>query len=327
MSEQFNQILDLALTTGTAQLVQHLDDAPKGKIKGNYLIQPKYDGVYCAIVVGEVVRGEPREVAFLSRQGKPLFVPDEVAERVLKELMADSYESPIVIITELIFDGSDLGEIAGRVSPNRKEPWEPWWVNDITFYAHDVIYGDEFLRGFSPRPYRDRYKTLCYYVPPVRAGQATLKRVPIVSSLDGASQYDNFKSVADDFIEAGWEGIVAKHDNGSWMVGRRNYLVVKVVRGIHVDLPCTDVVWGKGKREGRIGALVFSYKGKTFRADLGKGWDDLSRELMTKRYIDECEYGYDNPYPIGTTFHIKGLQESAKGVIRLPKVQEERFDK
>ena len=96
---------------------------------------------------------------------------------------------------------------------------------------------------------------------------------------------------------------------------------MKEVRGIHVDLMCEGVVMGTGKFKGLIAGLKFSWKGKPFVAGLGKGWDEEFQKVQTMAFLQD-EFNVVNQI-----WHVYALQESSKGVLRLPKVGEMRIDK
>src|SRR5690606_34111856 len=129
-----------------------------------------------------------------------------------------------------------------------------------------------------------------------------------------------FDLYAAEEIAAGGEGIVGKQLDANYEAGHKGYRVVKKVRDLHVDLKCLAVETGKGKRTGQIARLQFKYKGKLFWADLGEGWTDAKRIQMTYDWQHHPEDPHRIPSPIGSIFHVKALQESSKGVLRLPKV-------
>ncbi|CAL1776975.1 ATP-dependent DNA ligase, partial [Acinetobacter phage vB_AbaP_ABW132] len=92
---------------------------------------------------------------------------------------------------------------------------------------------------------------------------------------------------------------------------------------------CVGVEYGKGKREGQIAKLKFSYKGSVFSADLGKGWTDERRKALTSQYEAlEHPAALSEWNPIGKIWEVKALQESSTGkALRLPKVIRVREDK
>ena len=130
-----------------------------------------------------------------------------------------------------------------------------------------------------------------------------------------------WQAFCDSVINTGSEGAVLKQLHAPWIAGHKGWHVTKEVRGVHLDLRCVGWALGKGKRSDQIGALYFEYNGNLFSADLGKGWTDEKRNALTARAQSL------NDDVTGAVFHIKGLQMSSKGVVRLPKVQEERIDK
>ncbi|QYC97019.1 ATP-dependent DNA ligase [Klebsiella phage IME184] len=92
---------------------------------------------------------------------------------------------------------------------------------------------------------------------------------------------------------------------------------------VSYDLTCIGWEEGKGKYKGKVANLIFKWKGgKTVKAMLGKGWTHEDAERM---YHDIKHGGELNV--IGKIFAVKALQESSKGVLRLPKAGELRHDK
>ncbi|MGE3613994.1 MAG: hypothetical protein AB7G20_11030, partial [Sulfurimonas sp.] len=80
-----------------------------------------------------------------------------------------------------------------------------------------------------------------------------------------------------------------------------------------------------GKYKGKVANLIFRWKnGKQVKAMLGKGWTHDQAAEMWVSYNSQDMPSYNL---IGQIFHVHALQESSKGVLRLPKVMEMRMDK
>ncbi|XNL98426.1 DNA ligase [Acinetobacter phage vB_AbaA_LLY] len=310
----------LAKTKNPVQLVKHFDEVPEGKVAYPLIGQIKYDGVYILIVIHN---GIPKAY---SRTGKEYY----------RELYETDYFMSIygltdgVYIGELVAPTITLEELSGLVSTNRKAEWGTADIEAMDqsyVMLHDYLHFDEFLAGGSVRYYTDRYAELSRIL---EIAQCSLYLVDnaIISSKEDAEQY------ADAHIKLGHEGAVFKQDL-DWVAGHKGYRTMKIVRGLHLDLLCVGAEYGKGKREGQIAKLRFSYKGNTFSADLGKGWTDERRIKLTKAYeagfhpvLTAAEQGYSEPDPVGKIWEVKALQESSTGkALRLPKVVRVREDK
>lgn len=310
----------LAKTKNPVQLVKHFDEVPESKINYPLIGQIKYDGVYILIAVsGGTVRA-------YSRTGKEYC--HELYDTYYFLSLQDLEDG--IYIGELVAPTITLEELSGLVSTNRKAEWGTADIEAMEqsyVMLHDYLHFDEFLAGGSVRYYTDRYAELSRIL---EIAQCSLYLVDnaIISSKEDAEQY------ADTHIKLGHEGAVFKQDL-DWVAGHKGYRAMKIVRGLSLDLLCVEVEYGKGKREGQIAKLKFSYKGNVFSADLGKGWTDERRIELTKAYeagfhpvLTAAEQGCGEPDPVGKIWEVKALQESSTGkALRLPKVVRVREDK
>lgn len=290
------------------QLVKHYDEISDGARKNMQwpaIAEVKYDGVYALIVMTS-----DKGVQFISRSGKPLYfeqnyLPDLFEHSAFMQALREGY----CFISELINPALSLEELSGMVNPNRVAPWDNILMMTSDFVVHDSITVGNLHDGFSALELVQRIEFLkC--VP----SQNTPTRKVVSSEFE-------WQEFCDSVIDTGSEGAVLKQLHAPWIAGHKGWHVTKEVRGVHLDLRCVGWTLGKGKRSNQIGALYFEYNGKLFSADLGKGWTDEKRDALTARAV-----GF-NDEVTGKIFHVKGLQISSKGVVRLPKVQEERIDK
>ena len=297
-------VLHLSNTGKPVQLVKHIDEVPESKLKWPAIAEVKEDGVYCLLVV---VDGKRK---LFTRTGKPMYY-EEMDDTLNVLCTRQGY----AYITELVNYNISLETLSGLVNPNRVNPWSDDEFNLMMRGAklvyHDVISVEDLIKGESNVPFVDRRNVLYDHIQPNQLVLST----PVKSMLE----FDTFVVGC---ITANGEGAVLKQLDTPWVAGHKGFHVTKRVRGIHVDLRCTGVKYGKpGKHQHWIAALEFEYKGKKFWADLGKGWDNNKRDYLTKGY-EKNRYNV-----IGQVFHVKALQESSKGVLRLPKVAEHRMDK
>lgn len=290
------------------QLVKHYDEISDGARKNMQWpanAEVKYDGVYALIVMTS-----DKGVQFISRSGKPLYfeqnyLPDLFQHGAFMQALRDGY----CFISELINPELSLEELSGMVNPNRVVAWGNTSMLTADFVVHDSITVGNLLDGSSALEFVQRLEFLeC--APP----QNTPTRKVVSSEFEWQEFWDSV-------INTGSEGAVLKQLHAPWIAGHKGWHVTKEVRGVHLDLRCVGWTLGKGKRSNQIGALYFEYNGKLFSADLGKGWTDAKRDALTARAQSL------NDDVTGAVFHVKGLQISSKGVVRLPKVQEERIDK
>jgi len=290
------------------QLVKHYDEISDGARKNMQwpaIAEVKYDGVYALIVMTS-----DKGVQFISRSGKPLYfeqnyLPELFECRAFMQALRDG----MCFVSELINPELSLEELSGMVNPNRVAGWDNTSMLAADFVVHDSVTVGNLRDGFSALEFVQRRKFLkC--VP--------AQNTPICGLVHKESEWVSFATTA---ITGSAEGAVLKQLHAPWIAGHKGWHVTKEVRGVHLDLRCVGWTLGKGKRSNQIGALYFEYNGKLFSADLGKGWTDEKRDALTARAKSP------NDDVTGALFHVKGLQISSKGVVRLPKVQEERIDK
>lgn len=291
------------------QLVKHYDEISDGARKNMQwpaIAEVKYDGVYALIVVTS-----DKGVQFISRSGKPLYFEQNYLPDLFEHgAFMQDLRVGICFVSELINPELSLEELSGMVNPNRVEAWGNASMLSANFIVHDSFSVSTLLRGYSHSSYAERLGWATHVVP--EQNKPTRKVV--------SSEFE-WQEFCDSVIDTGSEGAVLKQLHAPWIAGHKGWHVTKEVRGVHLDLRCVGWALGKGKRSNQIGALYFEYNGKLFSADLGKGWTDEKRDALTARAQSL------NDDVTGAIFHVKGLQISSKGVVRLPKVQEERIDK
>lgn len=291
------------------QLVKHYDEISDGARKNMQwpaIAEVKYDGVYALIVMTS-----DKGVQFISRSGKPLYfeqnyLPELFEHGAFMQALREGY----CFISELINPELSLEELSGMVNPIRVAGWDNTSMLAADFVVHDAVPVGALLIGAD----WDAYVQRVHWFPSVVPQQNTPTRKLVSSEFE-------WQEFCDSVIDTGSEGAVLKQIHAPWIAGHKGWHVTKEVRGVNLDLRCVGWALGKGKRSDQIGALYFEYNGKLFSADLGKGWTDEKRDALTARAV-----GF-NDEVTGKIFHVKGLQISSKGVVRLPKVQEERIDK
>lgn len=283
-------------------LVKHYDDVPESKKKFPMLVQEKFDGVYCLVVVLDGF------TQYFTRTGKIMYMPMKPHTGIYSTLRDGVY------IGELCCSAMTLEELSGLVNPNRVNAWSDSDVMDFGTYAsvyfHDFITVEELMRGTSKTPYVSRYETL--------ASRVAVTNIIFARSVNTEEE---IQKLAQRMISQGKEGVCIKPFYEPWVAGHKGFRVMKIVRDLHVDLKCLYVQYGKGKLDGVIAKLGFTYKGKEFAAGTGAGWTFKKLKDLTE------QFKADPNSVVGKIWHVSALQESSKGVLRLPKFNEMRVDK
>lgn len=293
------------------QLVKHRDEVPEKKLTFPCYAQVKRDGIFAAVCV----HGD--NVAIFGRTGKKLMNVEHLERRYkTKGFPAGVYFGELQSMAIDIY----LEALSGVVNPNRTEPLDfvGQQIKDelyIDFFDMMTVQG--FIAGYSDVTFLKRHAALVRRIGGLLSeyNDAILELVPCANEKE-------VQAFADKQTDAGREGAVFKQDV-DWEAGHKGWRQTKIVRMVSYDLTCVGWEEGKGKYAGKVANLVFKWKGgKTIKAMLGKGWSHADAERM---YNDIKLGGELNV--IGKIFAVKALQESSKGVLRLPKVGELRHDK
>lgn len=269
------------------------------------VVQIKYDGVYCM-----AIRDADGVLGFFSRTGNEFYIGSLLYAK-LNQIVP--FEAG-VYIGELVNDNISLERLSGYVNTNRTTPWSMPDVDAMQsscIMFHDHLTLGELAEGRSMRKYKTRYAHLAW----------ALGNNTYLVKMDTCHTTYDFEQFAEEAIANGHEGAVRKEIDADWVAGHKGYRTTKIVRGISADLECVGIVIGEGKFDGLIAGLDFMWKDKRFTAGLGKGWDVDTMKVHTAAW-QEDEFNV-----VGKIWKVTALQESSKGVLRLPKVGEMRIDK
>lgn len=291
------------------QLVKHRDEVPENKLTFPCYAQVKRDGVFAAVCVNS-----DGAVAIFGRTGKRLMNVEHLEARY-EGFPAGVYFGELQSMAVDIY----LEALSGVVNPNRTEPLDfvGRQIKDelyIDFFDMMTVAG--FIAGKSDVTFVKRHEAL------KRRIGGLIKGHDVILTIVQCNNEKEVQAFADKQIDADREGAVFKQDC-DWEAGHKGYRQTKIVRMVSYDLTCIGWEEGKGKYAGKVANLVFKWKGgKTIKAMLGKGYSHDTAERM---YHDIKHGGELNV--VGKIFCVKALQESSKGVLRLPKVGEMRHDK
>ena len=109
-------------------------------------------------------------------------------------------------------------------------------------------------------------------------------------------------------LQKGGEGLMLREPQSNY-VWKRSKTLLKVKKFFDEEATVLSYLPGKGKHEGRMGALGVTWKGKMFK--IGTGFDDKERE---------------NPPPIGSKVTFKFQELTKGGIPRFPVFMRVRDD-
>lgn len=286
------------------QLVKHFEEVPASK-RGYPLIgQPKKDGVYGLLVVHK------GSIGIFGRTGEQLTSTDAIHCDAEQSYLTDG-----VYIGEILSKHHcSLEELSGVLNPNRVNA-----LNDnqadiaVNLYiaTHDWLTIPEFIAGKSSVPYSTRQDRLRHALDSTPFYDDIIPQVYI---------YDESSKIkfTETCLASGEEGAVYKQPSEGWVAGHKGYRAMKEVSRVDYDLLCTRVEEGEGKYTGLVANMYFQWKdGTEIKAMPGKGH---THESCRKMFLDPT-------IAVGKVWRVKGLCGSSKGKVRLPKVEEQRFDK
>ena len=301
--------LDEDHRTKPVMLVKHRDEVPDSKLTFPVYGQVKRDGIFSAVVVTAAGM-----VGIFGRTGKKLSNVEGLESR-FRHFPAGVYFGELQSMAVDIY----LEALSGVVNPNRTEPLDfiGQQIKDnlyIDFF--DMLTIKAFTEGKTDVTFLKRHDALCRRLEPHLVGHDAI--LPVTPCLN-EQEVEAFAKL---HIDAGREGAVFKLDC-DYEAGHKGFRQTKIVRMVSYDLTCIGWEEGKGKYKGKVANLIFKWKGgKTVKAMLGRGW---THEDAAQMYHD-IKHGGDLNV-IGKIFAVKALQESSKGVLRLPKAGELRHDK
>lgn len=287
------------------QLVKHWLEVPDSKKQYPYYGQVKKDGVFGMAVVFN------NTISVFGRTGEQLCNADAIINRFNEGYVKDG----VYIGEVLSHHPCSLEELSGILNPNRVNPLtvEQDVIKANLYIAlHDCLSLDMFKAGTSNGiGYITRHASLVKRVEGTDLEESVLPYTVIHDD----HQKDLFTKAC---IAAGEEGAVYKRPGCQWEAGHKGWHQMKEVREVTYDLKCIGCEEGSGKYAGKVANLLFQWKdGYVIRAMLGKGYTHKDAEDM---FNDQSLYMH-------LIFRVRGLQDSSKGKIRLPKAMEVRHDK
>lgn len=228
------------------------------KIRGECLIEPKFDGVRVIVVI------KNGHASLYSRNGTQLvnFPHIEQAFTSLK------------FKEDLVFDGEVMSENFQALMSQiyRKSNVQ---TKDAFLALFDVITLNEFLQGQSKKTVLDRKADLARYEYPDCVQPVDYE----ILDLDSPEGERRFSQINRDALAAGYEGLMIKPVRGMYECKRStNWLKVKPY--IEVTLEVVGFEPGTGKNLGRLGALIVEGQddGKFYSVNVGSGFSDAQRD-------------------------------------------------
>jgi ATP-dependent DNA ligase len=244
-------------------------------------VQLKLDGMrFNAIVKGG-------SVEFRSRNGKLLNLLGQLEQ----EFLAIAGNDEVVFDGELNVMDTDTYQFMARQIGNgilSKAQKGTLTLGDAALIhatVWDWIPYADFLTGECTMPYHIRMNSLFstmdgapYEKDQYRVGKVHKVWNENVNSLEEAQR--RFEQL----LSEGQEGIILKDLNAHWEDKRAKHQI-KFKGELECDLVCVDWVEGTGKNAGRLGALVLESSDGAIKVNVGTGFTDHDRDVITNKVI------------------------------------------
>ena len=229
------------------------------KIKGNCLVEYKYDGVR---VIAIVMKGK---ATLYSRNGK-IFHNFHHIERALSK---PEYNN-------IVFDGEVMSDDFQALMKQvyRKSGAK---TDDAYLALFDILPLSEFNQGKSKLTSIERKKELNKLS---KTFENVIKLVDYeIINFDDKDGQDKFSIMNKEALKKGFEGLMIK-PNDNYYESKRSHAWLKIKPFIEVTLKIIDIQEGTGKHAGKLGAFSVegSDDGKFFSLSVGSGLTDDERE-------------------------------------------------
>ncbi len=229
------------------------------KIKGNCLVEYKYDGVR---VIAIVMKGK---ATLYSRNGK-IF---HNFHHIEKALSKPEYN-------DIVFDGEVMSDDFQALMKQvyRKSGAK---TDDAYLALFDILPLSEFNQGKSKLTSIERKKELKKLS---KTFENVIKLVDYeIINFDDKDGQDKFSIMNKEALKKGFEGLMIK-PNDNYYESKRSHAWLKIKPFIEVTLKIIDIQEGTGKHAGKLGAFSVegSDDGKFFSLSVGSGLTDDERE-------------------------------------------------
>lgn len=258
------------------------------ELEATYYQQAKLDG--CNTVMMLYPDGSTVTMSRTGEQVRSMAHVEFLMHEVFAEDVARNHG--LVLLGEA-WDFAEFSKISGDFRRHTNSP-------NLDLMIFDVLLIDEFNDGYSPVPWIKRMERLTAD----EAGCHTIAhRTP--------GNYTVSNAMAEAKRLGYRDGIILRDPNGTWTAGSGTTgEIIKVKQVLSFDLKVIGSEPGKGKHEGRMGALIVDFGGKELR--VGTGFSDADREANNFN---------------GKIVEVEAMDYSSDGLLREPRFKGIRHDK
>jgi len=276
-----NKIWPNLVPTYPCMLASGYEDKLVSKINWPASVQLKLDGMRFNAIV------KKGSVEFRSRNGKLLNLLGQLEQ----EFLAIAGNEEVVFDGELNVMDTDTYQFMARQIGNgilSKAQKGTLTLGDAALIhatVWDWIPYADFLTGKCTIPYRVRLNSL-FSTMDNAAFEKDEFRVGKVHKVwnKNVDNIQQAQEVFEQILSEGQEGIILKDFLAHWEDKRAKHQI-KFKGELECDLMCVDWVEGTGKNAGRLGALVLESSDGAIKVNVGTGFTDHDRDVITNKVI------------------------------------------
>lgn len=231
------------------------------KVKGEFIITTKLDGVRCVIIKNRT------SIKLFSRQGQPFEGLAEIEEEV-KHLPIGVYDGELILKNDNNLNSDDLYRATVKVV--RKDGIK----KNIEFNIFDVMSVADFYDGYCNESCSNRKLLISTLI------GNKFKWLKEVSILYQGNDKEVIPEMLNKAIKQGQEGLMLNVSDAPYEC-KRSSNILKIKSFSDADLRVTDILEGTGKNEHKLGAITvqFEVDGKVYECNCGSGFSDEERTL------------------------------------------------
>ena len=279
-----NKIWPNLIPTYPCMLASSYEEKLVNKITWPANVQLKLDGMR----FNAIVDGKKKTVEFRSRNGKLLNLLGELEQ----EFLAIAGNDDVVFDGELNVMDTETYQFMARqigngiLSKAQKGTLTQGDAALIHATVWDWIPYADFKVGVSTIPYRIRLNSLFSTMDSSIFKDKDEHRVGKVHKVwnENVNTLAEAQERFEQLLGEGQEGIILKDLNAHWEDKRAKHQI-KFKGELECDLVCVDWVEGTGKNAGRLGALVLESSDGAIKVNVGTGFTDHDRDVITNKVI------------------------------------------
>jgi DNA ligase-1 len=265
----------------------------------------KLDGIRCA-------NFHDQGITFFTRQGQPILGLNDITQEL------SQLPQGFVLDGELLLDNPNKLDSATLYRETIKVVRKDGVKKNVIFNVFDIVDQSEWNSNNFTVNYEKRREQLDDLFK-----QYNFKWIKPVELLYKGTDRSYINQLLDKVVAEGKEGLMINR-NLSYNAKRTNHLL-KLKKFQTADVCIIDLVEGRGKYKGMLGAAVINFPcsdGTINKVEVGSGWsDELRKEVWNnkEKYINSIiEIGY---------FEISKNSKTGKESLRFPTMKRLRTDK